>query len=64
MTNAALQHIAKGAHARETGARGLEAELLSVIEQAAYDTFAQARDARVVINVRGGELRCEVKRSA
>lgn len=60
VTQKALDHIVAEAQVRETGARGLEAELLQTLEQAAYDTFLLGKDLAVKVTVKGGVLDAEV----
>lgn len=60
VTPKALDHIVTQAQERETGARGLEAELLQILEKAAYDTFLQDRRREVKVTVKGGQLDAEV----
>jgi len=52
----ALAHLVKSAERRNTGARGLEAELTFAIEHAAYETFMSNAAAKVVITARNGGL--------
>lgn len=60
VTEAALDHLVKRSEKRDTGARGLQSELVAAVERAAFDTFMQQRDARVVIDVNDGRLTSEV----
>jgi Fe-S cluster assembly iron-binding protein IscA len=45
---------------RDTGARGLQTELVAAVERAAFDTFMQKKNVRVVIDVKDGQLTSEV----
>ena len=56
----ALDHIVTEAQVRQTGARGLEAELLQTLEETAYETFLQGQQLEVKVTVKGGELKAEV----
>lgn len=65
ITNRALDHIASEAQHRQTGARGLEAELLETLERAAYETFLEHNilnggDVEVKVALRSGRLKAEV----
>lgn len=60
VTEAALDHLVKRSEKRDTGARGLQTELVAAVERAAFETFMQTKDARVVIDVDGGKLTSEV----
>lgn len=60
VTQKALDHIVAQAQERQTGARGLEAELLQTLEQTAYDTFLQGEKLTVKVTVRDGSLQAEV----
>ena len=44
----------------DTGARGLQTELVAAVERAAFDTFMQMKNARVVIDVKDGHFTSEV----
>lgn len=60
VTEAALDHLVKRSEKRDTGARGLQTELVAAVERAAFDTFMQEKNARVVIEVKDGQLTSEV----
>ncbi len=59
ITDEALAHVVKSAERRNTGARGLEAELTFAIEHAAYETFMSNAAAKVVITAQNGGLQSE-----
>ena len=60
VTEAALDHLVGRSEKRNTGARGLQTELIAAVERAAFDTFMQKKNARVVIDVKDGGLTSEV----
>ena len=60
VSEAALDHLVKRSEKRDTGARGLQTELVAAVERAAFDTFMQKKNARVVIDVKDGHLTSEV----
>lgn len=60
VSEAALDHLVRRSEKRDTGARGLQSELVAAVERAAFDTFMQKKNARVVIDVRDGQLTSEV----
>ena len=60
ISEAALDHLVGRSEKRETGARGLQTELVAAVERAAFDTFMQKKNARVVIDVKDGKLTSEV----
>ena len=60
VSEAALDHLVARSEKRDTGARGLQTELVAAVERAAFDTFMQKRNARVVIDVKDGKLTSEV----
>jgi len=60
VSEAALDHLVARSEKRDTGARGLQTELVAAVERAAFDTFMQKINARVVIDVKDGKLTSEV----
>ena len=60
VSEAALDHLVGRSEKRDTGARGLQTELVAAVERAAFDTFMQKKNARVVIDVKDGQLKSEV----
>ncbi len=60
VTEAALNHLVGRSEKRNTGARGLQTELVAAVERAAFDTFVPKKNARVVIDVKDGQLTSEV----
>jgi ATP-dependent Clp protease ATP-binding subunit ClpX len=60
VTEAALDHLVGRSEKRDTGARGLQAELVAAVERAAFETFMQKKNARVTIDVKGNQLTTEV----
>jgi ATP-dependent Clp protease ATP-binding subunit ClpX len=60
VTEAALDHLVRRSEKRNTGARGLQTELIAAVERAAFDTFMQKKNARVVIDVKDGGLTSDV----
>jgi ATP-dependent Clp protease ATP-binding subunit ClpX len=60
VSEAALNHLVGRSEKRNTGARGLQTELIAAVERAAFDTFMQKKNARVVIDVKDGQLTSEV----
>ena len=60
VTEAALDHLVGRSEKRDTGARGLQTELVAAVERVAFDTFMQKKNARVVIDVKDGQLTSEV----
>src|ERR1043165_2107980 len=60
VSEAALDHLVGRSEKRNTGARGLQTELVAAVERAAFETFMQKRNARVLIDVRDGQLTSEV----
>lgn len=60
VSEAALDHLVSRSEKRDTGARGLQTELVAAVERAAFDTFMQKKDARVLIDVKDGQLTSEV----
>lgn len=60
VSEAALDHLVRRSEKRETGARGLQTELVAAVERAAFDTFMQKKNARVVIDVKDGQLTSDI----
>jgi ATP-dependent Clp protease ATP-binding subunit ClpX len=60
VTEAALDHLVRRSEKRDTGARGLQTELVAAVERAAFETFMQRKNARVIIDVKDGHLTSEV----
>jgi ATP-dependent Clp protease ATP-binding subunit ClpX len=60
VSEAALDHLVRRSEKRDTGARGLQTELVAAVERAAFETFMQKKDARVVIDVKDGQLTSEI----
>jgi ATP-dependent Clp protease ATP-binding subunit ClpX len=60
VTDQALNHIIARSEKRDTGARGLQTELIGAVEKAAFETFMRQTDARVVIDVKDTKLTCEI----
>ena len=60
VTEAALDHLVGRSEKRNTGARGLQTELIAAVERAAFDTFMQKKNARVVIDVKDGGLTSDI----
>ena len=60
VSEAALDHLVGRSEKRNTGARGLQTELIAAVERAAFDTFMQKKNARVVIDLKDGQLTSEV----
>jgi ATP-dependent Clp protease ATP-binding subunit ClpX len=63
VSEAALDRLVGRSEKRNTGARGLQAELVAAVERAAFDTFMQKKNARVVIDLKDGQLTSEVSQS-
>ncbi len=61
VTENALDHIVARSEKRDTGARGLQAELVGAIEKAAFDTFMHRSDVEVVIDMKDGKLESEIR---
>lgn len=59
ITEDALAHLVASAEHRNTGARGLEAELTFAIEHAAYETFMSDAARKIVVTARNGGLQSE-----
>ena len=60
VSETALDHLVRRSEKRDTGARGLQTELVAAVERAAFDTFMQKKNARVVIDVKDGQLTSEI----
>ena len=60
VSEAALNHLVGRSEKRNTGARGLQTELVAAVERAAFDTFMQKKNARVIIDVKDGQLTSEI----
>jgi len=60
VSEAALNHLVGRSEKRNTGARGLQTELVAAVERAAFDTFMQKKNARVVIDLKDGKLTTEI----
>lgn len=58
VSDEALGHIVEQAAARGTGARGLQTELVGIVEQAAYETFMRHRNVVMTITAQDGTLTC------
>lgn len=61
VTGNAIEHIVARSEKRDTGARGLQAELVTAIEKAAFDTFMRRSDVEVVIDAKNGKLESEIR---
>ena len=61
VTKNALEHIVARSEKRDTGARGLQAELVAAIERAAFDTFMRRSDVEVIIDTKDGQLTSEIR---
>lgn len=60
VSEAALDHLVRRSEKRNTGARGLQTELVAAVERAAFETFMTKKNARVVIDVKDGQLTSEI----
>ncbi len=56
VTEKALDFIVKRSEKRKTGARSLQIELITAIEQAAFETFYQRENVEILIDVKDGKL--------
>lgn len=56
VTEKALDFIVKRSEKRKTGARSLQIELITAIEQAAFETFYQKENVKVKIDIKDGKL--------
>ena len=61
VTDEAINFIVKRSEKRGTGARGLNTELITAVEKAAFETFAEKSGAEVLITLEDGKLVSEVK---
>lgn len=61
VTDDALNFIVKRCEKRGTGARGLQTELITSVESAAYETFGGEGDSEIIIKLDGEKLVSEVK---
>ena len=64
VTDEALSLIVEQAANRGTGARGLQTELVGVVESAAYETFMRQRNVVLTITAQDGMLTCVSSRNA
>jgi len=60
VTEDALNHIVSRSKKRGTGARGLNIELMTVVEKAAFETFMQIREKEVIVTTKDGNLTSEI----
>ena len=60
VSEAALDYLVARSEKRNTGARGLQTELVAAVERAAFETFMQKKNARVVIDVKDGQLTSDI----
>ena len=58
VTDEALSHIVEQAAARGTGARGLQTELVDIVEHTAYEMFMRHRNVVLTITSEDGILKC------
>jgi ATP-dependent Clp protease ATP-binding subunit ClpX len=58
VTDEAVIHIVQQAATRGTGARGLQTELVGIVEHAAYETFMRHRNVVLTITSEDGMLKC------
>lgn len=61
---AALDFLIERSLKRGTGARGLHANLVAAVEQAAFENFQRVHNAEVVIDVSRGSLHSELRKRA
>ena len=61
ITDAAVDHVVEDCLRRGTGARGLHAEGIVAVENAAYENFMQNKNAEVLIDVKDDRLETEVR---
>lgn len=54
-----ISHVVKGALRRETGARGLRAALVPLLEEAAFESFGTGAVAKVHLGLRDGKIQVE-----
>jgi ATP-dependent Clp protease ATP-binding subunit ClpX len=64
ISEAALDFLIERSLKRGTGARGLHANLVAAVEQAAFENFQRVRNAEVWIDVMRGSLHSEVRKRA
>lgn len=64
VTDDAINHIIDRSVKRGTGARGLHSGLILAIEQAAFETFQRVTNAEVIIDLRNGGLKSDVRKRA
>ena len=64
VTEGALDYIIERSLKRGTGARGLHANLVAAVEQAAFDNFQRVTNAEIVIEVARGTLCSELRKRA
>ena len=64
VTEGALDFIIERSLKRGTGARGLHANLVAAVEQAAFENFQRVTNAEIVIEVTRGSLRSELRKRA
>lgn len=64
VTDDAIDHIIDRSIKRGTGARGLHSGLIMAIEQAAFETFQRVTNAEVVIDLKNGGLKSDVRKRA
>ena len=64
VTEGALDFIIERSLKRGTGARGLHANLVAAVEQAAFENFQRVTKAEIVIDVARGNLRSELRKRA
>jgi ATP-dependent Clp protease ATP-binding subunit ClpX len=62
VTDAAMEHIIKQSDKRGTGARGLQIELVSALERAAFQTFMRVQNAEVTIDLNNGHLESDINK--
>lgn len=60
VTESALDHIIARSEKRDTGARGLQTELVAAVERAAFETFMRQTGVTVVIDVKDGQLTSDI----
>jgi ATP-dependent Clp protease ATP-binding subunit ClpX len=60
VSETALDHLVRRSEKRDTGARGLQNELVAAVERAAFETFMEKKNVRVVIDVKDDQLTSEV----
>lgn len=60
VSEGALDHLVARSEKRDTGARGLQTELVAAVERAAFNTFMQKKNAQVIIDVKDGQITTEI----